>query len=169
MRLGSLVLMRHAKSSYPLGVADHDRPLNERGRRDAHAAGIWLAENQGIWQGASRKILVSSAQRAQETWSIASQTFNGEHRDEPRIYEAAVSTLISLVDVDIRNGTDVMLVGHNPGLEELALFLTSFHVTQPRSIAEAKFPTSGSAVLKILDESWSDTSAVLESFAVPRG
>ena len=169
MQLGSLVLMRHAKSSYPAGVADHDRPLNNRGERDAHAAGIWLSENQDIWQGNSRKVLVSSALRAQQTWKIAAGSFQVDHRDEPRIYEAAVSTLISLVDIEIRNGTDVLLVGHNPGLEELALFLTRHQITPARMIAEAKFPTSGIAVLRILDESWSDASAVLESFTVPRG
>ena len=41
-----LILLRHAKSDYPLGVPDHDRPLNERGRRDADAAGAWLAEHR---------------------------------------------------------------------------------------------------------------------------
>ena len=169
MQLGSLVLMRHAKSSYPVGVADHDRPLNDRGQRDAAAAGTWLTENQAIWQGVSRKVLISSAHRAQQTWAIASEEFDVDHQDEPRIYEASVSTLISLVDVDIHNGVDVLLVGHNPGLEEMALFLTQFQKTPARSMAAEKFPTCGIAVLRIRDNTWSNTSAIFESFIVPRG
>jgi phosphohistidine phosphatase len=169
MILGSLVVLRHAKSAYPVGVVDHDRPLNDRGRRDARAAGIWLNQHRHIWGENIPKILVSTAVRAQETWALVSQEFNAPHLNESKIYEAAISTLIDLVNEDISSGKDVLIIGHNPGLEQLALFLSQEHVTPERESAAVKFPTSAIAVLEVLDTSWSQSSARLSRFVVPRG
>lgn len=164
--LGSLVLMRHAKSAYPSGVPDHDRPLNDRGIRDANAAGQWLAQALEL---SKFKILVSTANRAQQTWGLASQSMSVDHSSDQRIYEAAVSTLIDLVAFDISQGTDVLLVGHNPTFEDLALFLTEGNPSSGRSQIEMKYPTCGIAVLKVIDANWSNSSAVIEHFEVPRG
>ena len=169
MTLGSLVLMRHAKSAYPLGVHDHDRPLNERGQRDARAAGVWLDQHRHIWRDQIPKVLVSTALRAQQSWALVNEHFDVPHQNESKIYEATISTLIDLVDQDISSGQDVFIVGHNPGLEHLALFISQKHVTPERNIAAEKFPTSGIAVVEILDTHWSDTSARLTSFVAPRG
>jgi phosphohistidine phosphatase len=161
--------MRHAKSAYPLDVPDHYRPLNDRGRRDARVAGIWLDQHRDIWQGQIPRVLVSTALRTQETWALVSEHFDVPHQDESKIYEAAMSTLIGLVDQDIRSGQHVLIVGHNPGLEHLALFISQTHVTPERESAAVKFPTSGIAVIEFLDTQWSDSSARITSFVVPRG
>jgi len=168
MALGSLVLMRHAKSDYPPGVHDHERPLNGRGRRDAVTAGIWFDQNRDIWHGHQPKVFVSTARRAQETWERVSRSFMVTHKNEPSIYEAATSTLIDLVHQDIVEGFDVLVVGHNPGIQDLALFLSQQQPSHSRSQLSAKYPTCAIAVLEILDAHWSDSSARVSSFIVPR-
>ena len=68
---GRLVLIRHAKSDYPWGVDDHDRPLNERGRRDAPQVGAWLDEHLTWGAAGAPAVRVSTARRAQLTWTLA--------------------------------------------------------------------------------------------------
>jgi phosphohistidine phosphatase len=97
-----LLLVRHAKSDYPVGVADHDRPLNDRGHRDAPFIGSWIARNVVLADGEQPWVLVSSANRAQLTWGRATNGLTGgwldaEVRTEPRIYEAGMTTLLDLV------------------------------------------------------------------------
>lgn len=171
-----LVLVRHAKSAYPAGVADHDRPLNERGRRDAPAIGRWLAGHLDLAGVRPPLVLVSSAVRAQQTWALASAELGGAWstgavRDEPRIYEAWVDTLL-----DVASGTpdevDVLvMVGHNPGVATLVEALCApAHLVEE---ATAAFPTSAIAVIDGIGD-WAALSArsadlVLAEFAVPRG
>lgn len=167
-----LVLVRHAKSDYPWGVTDHDRPLNERGERDAPALGRWLDEHIA-WTDEGPLILVSSARRAQQTWSAASaqlsEQWRGlEVRDEPRIYEADVRTLLAVLS-DAGAAPSIVLIGHNPGLAEL---INNLAVEDPRKDeALAKFPTSAVAVLDRAEDSASlgSGSFWVTAFAVPRG
>src|SRR5215469_17757042 len=95
-----LVLLRHAKSDWPEDVADHDRPLAPRGRRDAPLVGRWLARAGYVPDIA----ICSTARRAQETWRLASATLGSGPsavgpavRLEPRVYEATVLGLLMLV------------------------------------------------------------------------
>ncbi len=67
-----LILVRHAKSDYPPGVMDHERPLNGRGLRDAPRIGAWLATRPQSGAGDVTCVLVSTARRAQLTWLLAS-------------------------------------------------------------------------------------------------
>jgi phosphohistidine phosphatase len=113
-----IVLLRHAKADWPQGVADHDRPLAERGRKDAPVAGRWLA-GAGVHPDLT---LCSTAVRCRETWKL----FVAELPERPktaydeRLYEASVGELIAVVnDVD-DDVADLLLVGHNPGIHGLA-------------------------------------------------
>lgn len=164
----TLVLLRHAKSDYPPGIPDHDRPLAARGRRDAPAAGAWLAAHCPT----PDRVLVSSAQRAQETWALAAPEVGscGTVVTEPRIYEAAGSTLAALVSNLPSDDRTVVMVGHNPGLEDLAAALVRGGDAQAQRRMREKYPTNGIAVLQSTGE-WSDLvhGADLVDFVAPRG
>jgi len=165
-----LVLVRHAKSDYPTGVPDHDRPLSPRGRRDAVAAGQWLAAGWTELLGGQALLLVSSAKRAQQTCALlAGELPPCEVRTEPALYDAAVSTLISVVARHAVAGRATVVIAHNPGLEQLAAFLTVGSSSPARPRLLEKYPTSAIAVLQLMDEHWADGSAELVEFAVPRG
>lgn len=175
--MARLVVVRHAKSDYPWGVDDHDRPLNERGRRDAPALGVWLDANV-TWTAEPPLVLVSSARRAQLTWGLARGAMSArwdeaEVRDEPRIYEASVGALVAVVReaADDDASATVLLVGHNPGLAGLVLETAAESTLQLE--ATEKFPTSAVAVLES-DGSLADAldqpgGLRVTAFAVPRG
>ena len=164
----TLILLRHAKSEYPLGVPDHDRPLSPRGRRDAPAAGRWLASHAPTPQ----VVLVSSATRAQQTWELASQEWPAapDPVTEPRIYEASVPDLRAVVGALSPEADVAVLVGHNPGLEQLAAELGRSGDAAAMTRMRAKYPTSGIAILQV-PGGWREllVGAELSSFAVPRG
>jgi phosphohistidine phosphatase len=163
-----LILLRHAKSDYPLGVPDHDRPLNDRGRRDAEAAGHWIAEHRDeLFEGAVCAV-VSSALRAQQTWErIAEQLTDVPSVTEPRLYEAACSTLMSVADA---SGADtVLIVAHNPTIQETAAFLAAPGGLGLIDRVRVKYPTCGLAVLDLsADDPWASCSADLAAFEIPR-
>ena len=127
----TLILLRHAKSDWSGHEGDHDRPLAKRGRRQAPDAGRWLAVNVDSIDLA----VVSTAKRARATWALVS----GELEQPPRTrhdddaYAASVSELLDIVrHLDEARGT-VVLVGHNPGIENLAETLTGESVPMPTS------------------------------------
>lgn len=164
-----LTLLRHAKSDYPLGVADQQRPLNPRGRRDAPVAGQVLAAGPAI-----ALVLVSDAVRAQQTWELAAAALPGvPARTEPRLYHAlAMDILDVLADLPDDIGHAVV-VAHNPGLEEVALMLARPEDSSRYDAMCAKFPTSAIAMLNV-PGTWSHISehfrqCDLVEFAVPRG
>lgn len=164
-----LILLRHAKSDYPLGVPDHDRPLNERGRRDADAAGAWLAEHRDEIFAGSVTAVVSSALRAQQTWErIAEHLTDVPVTTEPRLYEAACSTLMTVAD---SSGADnVLIIAHNPTIQETATFLAAPGGVGLIDRVRAKYPTCGLAILDLSPtDPWAGGSADLAAFEVPRG
>jgi phosphohistidine phosphatase len=144
------VVVRHAKSDYPWGVDDHDRPLNERGRRDAPHIGEWLDQHVTWSAGAAPLVRVSSARRTQQTWSLAetglsSAWASAEVLSDPRIYAASTSTLVNVVADTPDERSTVVLVGHNPALAGLVERLCVDD--ERRREALVKFPTSAVAVL----------------------
>jgi phosphohistidine phosphatase len=162
-----LILLRHAKSAYPMGVPDHDRPLNDRGRDNAATIAARLRPFLNF--DANTAVAVSTATRAQQTWMITNQGLGLDHWSDRRLYLAEPS---SLLEVASAMGADVgVIVGHNPGLEELA---RSAHgaeaatdpVTQ-RSLSE-KFPTSSFAVLESGTGNWISGELSCTGFAVCR-
>ncbi len=168
--LRRLVVLRHAKSAWPDGVADHERPLAPRGRRDAPAAGRALAETDCLPDLA----LCSTAVRARETWELASAQWGTPPpvRHDPRLYAADVSDLLDVVhDVPAEVET-LLLVGHNPGLEELVLDLAGEGLDETLQEVRTKFPTSAIAVLAWHGTSWrglAPGTALLTDVIVARG
>ncbi len=127
----TLILLRHAKSDWSGDEADHDRPLATRGRRQAPDAGRWLAVNAGTIDLA----VVSTATRARSTWDLVSQELDHptSTRHDDRVYGASAGQLLAIVrSLDEALGT-VVLVGHNPGFEDLVEALTGDHVGMPTS------------------------------------
>ena len=123
-----LTIIRHAKSSwdYP-ELSDFERPLNARGRRDAPAMARRFAD---VSAGALR-LLSSPALRAITTAHVFAGALGIDPVDiriEPRIYEASLDTLLELAQALNDTDTHVLLVGHNPGLSELAGFLADRNV-----------------------------------------
>jgi phosphohistidine phosphatase len=165
-----LVLLRHAKSAYPPGVADYRRPLGERGVRDAPVAGERVRQRLGD----PDLVLVSGATRTRETWDLARAAWpHSPHVVfDDRIYEASVDELMMLLREVDESRPRVLLIGHNPGLEELA-FMISDGRGDPAAIAAmgTKFPTSALALFDI-DRPWEHLvagSGHLLSFDVARG
>ncbi|MBL1069134.1 histidine phosphatase family protein [Streptomyces sp. 7-21] len=147
-----IVLLRHAKADWPQ-VSDHDRPLAERGRRDAPAAGRWLA-GAGVTPALT---LCSTATRARETWKLVAHELPKRPKTvyEERLYEASLGELIALingVDDEVR---DLMLVGHNPGIHALADALAgSADGDTAERMRRNSFPTCATAVLSLTSGGW---------------
>lgn len=155
-----LVILRHAKSEWPEGVPDHLRPLAERGRRDAPAAGRWLADEVGAIDLA----VCSPASRARQTWELAAAELPNapELRIDERIYDAWTGDLVAVVTELPPTAATAVLIGHNPGLSMLVGALSGVH---------HELKTSGIAVLTWTG-SWADASqAPVELVATgkPRG
>lgn len=166
----TLVILRHAKSDWPPGVADHRRPLSERGLRDAPAVGHWLVEQGLIPQAA----LVSPAARTRRTWELAAAAMPAPvpvtYLDS--IYAADVQDLLEVVRAVPEDVDTAVLVGHNPGCEELAGVLAG-PGSDPAALQRltVKYPTAGVAVVDLLGP-WcgvAPASGTLRSFDVPRG
>lgn len=118
--------------------------------------------------GSAPLVLVSSATRAQETWSIASEQLSErgsglDQRTEPRIYDASVPELLGVIDEIPEAVETATIVGHNPGLLSLVNRLGTEDDT--RLAATEKFPTSAIAVLET-DDDWVVATARPESWAV---
>ncbi len=161
-----IVLLRHAKADWPQ-VSDHDRPLADRGRKEAAEAGRRLADTGIPFDQA----LCSTSARTRETWKLAVQEF--PHRPktvyEERIYEASPGELIAVLNEtpdDLRN---VVVVGHNPGMEALTEILAGSAEDEVRErIGRRGFPTAAFAVLTFTG-SWKDvepgTAALVDYWA----
>jgi phosphohistidine phosphatase len=146
-----LLLLRHAKSDWPVDMDDFSRPLKKRGRRAAKQVGRWLSTQHLI----PDTILSSPATRALET---AQRVCRQLHIDESsiicdrRIYEADAQTLLAILK-NLRHEQRVLLVGHNPGLEELLLFLVPHSI--PLSPNGKCLPTAALAQLAFESE-WAE-------------
>ncbi|WP_343600105.1 histidine phosphatase family protein [Mycobacterium sp.] len=161
-----LVLLRHAKSAYPAGVTDHDRPLAPRGVREAGLAGDWLRANLT----AVDEVLCSTATRARQT--LAHTHIDAAVRYTQRLYGADPATVVDEIhDVGDEVGT-LLVVGHEPAMSAVVIGLAGGHGTDTAALRDvsSKFPTSGIAVLRV-GGSWRDLGfggAALVEFHVPR-
>lgn len=164
-----LVLLRHAKSARPVGVPDHDRPLSGRGRRDAQAAGRWMAA-----EGPRPDLaLCSTAVRARHTWEIVGNSLPPvPTRYSPELYAADAGELLDLVAVVPPSVRVLVVVGHEPATSVTALQLAGRRSERRalEALAE-RFPTSAIAVLRFAGawDALRQSRPVLETFAVPRG
>ncbi|MFO1186007.1 MAG: histidine phosphatase family protein [Alphaproteobacteria bacterium] len=152
----TLLLMRHAKSDRSLGeLPDIERPLNKRGRK----ASLALAEHLRAHDLVPDFALVSAARRTQETWNRMAETL-GEPPLEVRreLYLAEPQEILGVIN-GIGEFSRVLLLGHNPGVEQAASLLTAPRQAPPvkRHLPfQAKFPTGGIAVLRFADIPWSE-------------
>jgi phosphohistidine phosphatase len=161
-----LYLLRHAKSSWDEpALPDHDRSLAPRGLRAAKVMAEHL-RREGI---APELVLCSSSRRTRETLGrIAPALGEAEVEIEPKLYAASAADLLQVLH-DVRDEIgSVMLIGHNPGIQDLALSLASGGSETER--VRRKFPTAALATL-IVRCSWRELtagSAELVSFAKPK-
>jgi phosphohistidine phosphatase len=158
--------MRHAKSDYPNGVADHERPLAPRGIREAGLAGEWLRDNVPPIE----QVLCSSATRTRQTLDRTGVAAPVSYSE--RLYGATPGTMLEEINQVIDDVSTLLVVGHEPTVSQVTLGLAGPE-TSNRAAAEQismKFPTSGIAVLRV-PVSWSAleiSGAGLVSFHVPR-
>ncbi|MGW0085593.1 SixA phosphatase family protein [Streptomyces sp. NPDC003393] len=146
-----IVLFRHAKADWPQ-VSDHERPLAERGRKDAAVAGRKLADSGVPFDLA----LCSTATRTRETWKLAVHEL--PHRPktvyEERIYEASPGELITVLNETPDDIHNIVLIGHNPGVQGLTEVLCGTSQEEARErMSRRGFPAGAFAVVTF-EGSW---------------
>jgi len=163
-----LLLLRHAKTERAeAGERDQDRKLIARGRADASVIGTYMTRHGLI----PDLVLVSPARRAAETWTLVADALAKAPRavSDARIYNADPATLVELIR-EVRQAS-VLVVGHNPGMHELAVQLIASGDVEARERINEKLPTSGLVVIDFPFDDWSRlhlNSGRLERFVSPR-
>jgi phosphohistidine phosphatase len=156
-----LMLLRHAKTETdaPSG-RDQDRRLDERGRRDAAEIGSWIARHPPF----PDLVQVSPAVRAKQTWELAFEAMKERVAAPqveflPDLYAAEPGQMLETIrTASVTNPKRLMVVGHNPGMHELALMLTgSGDAAAGKALAD-NLPTSGLAVLDFATEDWNEVA-----------
>ena len=156
-----LMLLRHAKTETdaPSGQ-DQDRRLDDRGRLDAAAIGGWIARHPPFPDA----VLVSTAVRAHQTWEIAREAMPNlvpQPRVEflPELYGADPAQLLQIIRMaEATDPGQLMLVGHNPGMHELALTLTGSGDTSAKKALEDNLPTAGLAIFEFAIGDWNNVA-----------
>lgn len=173
MRRGSqrLLVVRHAKAGYPEGVADHERPLTDRGVRDARNVGEWLAAERFV----PDLVLCSTSVRTRQTWELAAEVLGAdvEVQHERRLYAADADTVLDIVRTYGGEHHTVAVVGHEPGLSTMAQSVADPDASDPDELAGLRdgFPTAAVVVLRPR-LAWADIepgTVPLTRLAVPRG
>ena len=165
-----LMLLRHAKTERAQpGERDRDRKLTKRGRSDASLVGSYIAHHGLVPDLA----LVSPATRAQETWALLADCFTKKTPavvNNERIYNADPQTLMGLL-AETERAKSLVLIGHNPGLHDLAVQLIASGDVEARERIAEGLPTSGLAVIDLAFDDWSRLhphAGRLERFISPR-
>lgn len=165
-----LLLLRHAKSSRKdPGFDDFDRPLSERGLHAAPSIGREMARRDWIPQ----KALVSAALRTRDTWRLISEQWTRPPQVEflEAIYEASADDILAAIRKTAKPVAALLVVGHNPGMEDFALRLAS-NRSDARALdrLRTKFPTAALARFEF-DGEWRSLmngTARLTHFIRPR-
>jgi phosphohistidine phosphatase len=156
-----LMLLRHAKTEHeaPSG-RDRDRRLDDRGRNDAAEIGGWIGRHPPF----PDSVLVSPAVRAHQTWEIAWANMK-DLAPQPKVelvselYGADPSQLLEIVRAAAATDPQrLMVVGHNPGMHELALALAGSGDAAGRKALADNLPTSGLAVFEFAVDDWADVA-----------
>jgi len=157
----TILLLRHAKSSWnDPDVQDFERPLNQRGRRAAPLIGRFMLQQEFV----PELILSSPAERARQTIALIIEAahLEGELRYDERIYEASAETLLEVVSQAEDRFAVLLLVGHNPGMEDLLLLLSG---------ETGRMPTAALAAITFDTEKWSkvnERKGRLKSLTTPK-
>lgn len=155
-----LFLMRHAKAASEEGAPDHDRPLTERGVQDARTMGRWLRDHGG----APDVVWCSSALRARQTWSaVATELPTSPTAPEPSylrsVYQAGPGDLLDLLRDVAPEVESVLILGHNPAMEQAVAGLTGEHHA---------FPAGAIAALDMTGPWSAPTAFSLADLATPK-
>jgi phosphohistidine phosphatase len=157
-----LLVLRHAKSDWSRpGVADHDRPLSQRGRQAASAMGEAIAA-LGLMPDA---VLSSSARRARETLALAAAGWPDGLASattfDRGIYLKGPGAILAGLARTPPEASTLLVVGHNPDVQALVLTLASPTDSDPGALArvEEKFPTAALALLYLPVDSWAEVAA----------
>ena len=152
----TLGLFRHAKSDWHDPRArDFDRPLNLRGEKGAGLVGRHIFDHDVKWD----KVIASPAVRVAETIELAAKATGRPIAVnwDRRIYLASSATLLDLLREQKDDPGSVLMVGHNPGLEDVIFDLVPDDGTSPlRDVVELKFPTASFALLELDIEHWNE-------------
>ncbi|WP_392754618.1 SixA phosphatase family protein [Streptomyces sp. LN590] len=141
-----IVLLRHAKAEWSQD-SDHERPLAERGRKDAPVAGRKLVDSGIVIDLA----LCSTAVRTRETWKLAVHEMPHRPRTvyEERLYEASLGELIALLNETPDDVKNLLLIGHNPGMHAVADALAGSAEGETMArMTRGGFPTAAFAVIE---------------------
>ncbi|MEM6491038.1 MAG: histidine phosphatase family protein [Pseudomonadota bacterium] len=166
----TLYLFRHAKSDWDdPSLDDYDRPLAPRGRRAAPAMGRWMAA-AGV---APDLVLCSTAARAQQTALLAFEAAAWPPRViyRPALYLTDSERILSIIQAEGGPTASIMVIGHNPGLHDLALRLSAGEESGARDQIADKFPTAALATIQFGAASWMAVGAQagrLTQFQTPR-
>jgi phosphohistidine phosphatase len=163
-----LFLIRHAKTEPHVGRDDYQRRLTDRGRADARRMAVALAARKML----PGVLVHSGAARAKETAEIFAAEWKRkvELREEVGLYDASLMTLLALARALSNDHARVGLVGHNPGLGELATALTGSGAEPEIRRLAAKYPTGAVAVLDFSVHRWEEVernSAMLALYLTP--
>ena len=173
-----LMLLRHAKTEHdaPSGQ-DQDRRLDDRGRLDAAIVGSWIGRHLPV----PEVVLVSTAVRAQQTWEIARDAMKEAVQGRPpqpqvelldELYGAEPAQLLRIIRLaEVTDPARLMLIGHNPGMHELALMLTGSGDAAAKQALQDNLPTAGLAILDFAIDDWSEVTfrgGKLVRFTSPR-
>ena len=165
-----LMLMRHAKSDWSSpGMQDTARPLTERGEKAARLMGGYMARHSLIPQ----RVLCSPARRTRETWSgIAAQwPTEVEVVFDERLYMATPQALLAIIRSQDARTRTLLVIGHNPGLQETAELLIAAGDVELRERLREKFPTAALSVIDFAVKKWGrihDHSGRLDRYVTPR-
>ena len=165
-----LMLLRHAKSDWSSsGMQDTARPLNERSEAAARLMGGYMARHSLIPQ----RVLCSPARRTRETWAGIAAQWPAEVAivfDE-RLYVATPQVLMSVIRSQDDTTRTLLVIGHNPGLQETAELLIAAGDVELRERLREKFPTAALSVIDFAVDKWGrihDRSGRLDRYVTPR-
>ncbi|MFL9823508.1 SixA phosphatase family protein [Rhodoplanes sp. SY1] len=165
-----LILLRHTKADpAAAGISDHARPLNARGLAAADLIGAYMARHHLVPDA----VVCSTAQRTRDTWARVAQQLGDPPAAtfERRVYEAPAQRLLATVRAVPDEAHAVLMVGHNPGLQELATTLIATGDVEERERLREKLPTGGLIVIDFAVDTWTDVhprGGRLDRFVTPR-
>lgn len=165
-----LLLFRHAKAERSIpGAPDRDRALTKRGRHDALRIGAYMAKHALVPDG----VLFSPARRTQETWALAGEALHPSPACAAveTLYDATAHAILAAIKALPATLRATLVVGHNPGLHELALMLIASGDIDTRERLREGLPTSGLAVIDFAFDDWSRLhphSGRLDRFVSPK-
>ena len=168
----TLLLFRHAKSSWDdPSLDDHDRPLAPRGIRDAPRMGRFIAH----LDSPPDLILCSTAVRTRETLRLALapmlEAVVPEISFDRDLYEVSARQILGIISATPDSVATMMVIGHNPGMQDLALHLVGSGELEARRRLHAKYPTAAVAMIRVSVSSWRDIGpgcGSLEAFMTPK-